>query len=93
MTPEKIENERWAFSTELLPVTSALIRALRYDDRQHLLEVVFQNGRVYHYVNVPAGVYQNLLNAGSPGRYFATHIRNLYPYWRLHRLPRRKKNA
>ncbi|HEX9075850.1 MAG TPA: KTSC domain-containing protein [Anaerolineae bacterium] len=88
-----IEDERWHFDVELAPVESDVIRAMRYDRTQHLLEIVFKNGRVYQYVSVPAEVYANLSRAGSKGRYFTKYIRNIYPYWRLHRVPRRKKTG
>jgi hypothetical protein len=88
-----VEDERWNFGSELAPVESDAIRAMRYDRTQHLLEIVFRNGRVYQYVSVPAEVYANLLKAGSKGRYFTRYIRNNYPYWRLHRVLRRKKTS
>ncbi len=86
-----IEHERWSFPTDLVPVESQVIRAVRYDRDRRVLEVVFRNGRPYHYVNVPPAEYDNLLRSRSKGRYFLNNIRNAYPYWRLHRSVRPKK--
>jgi hypothetical protein len=77
--------ERWKFPSELIPVSSRMMRALRYDDGARLLEIVFKNGRIYQFVSVPPEQYRNLLNAVSKGRYFQENLRGKYPYWRLHR--------
>ncbi len=87
---ETTNHERLKFSSELVPFESSMIRAVRYDDRQHVLEIIFQNGRPYHYVHVPPEEFENLMNAKSKGSYFARNIRNTYPYWRFHRSARRK---
>ncbi len=81
--------ERWTFDGDLVPVESTMLRAVRYDSTGHVLEVVFRNGRPYHFVNVPPNEYENLLSASSKGRYFLNHIRDAYPYWRFHRARRR----
>lgn len=88
-----IEDERWNFTTDLVPVESTLIQGMRYDPTHYLLEIVFRNGGVYQYIAVPPNVYERLANARSKGTFFGIHIRNIYPYWRLHRLTRRKKSV
>ncbi len=87
------DNERWHFATSPVPVESSMIRSLRYDPAERLLEVVFLNGRAYQFVNVPQEVYQHLLEARSKGRYFLGHIRGVYPYWRSHRARRSRVEA
>lgn len=77
--------ERWQFPTEPEPIESSMLRTMRYDPKEHLLEVVFRNGRAYQFVNVPPEIYEHLHTAQSKGRYFLAHIRNQYPFWRLHR--------
>ncbi len=74
---------------ETVPSTS--IHAIGYDESTQALEIVFTTGGIYRFVNVPPQEYQALMKAESKGRYFQTNIRNLYPYWRLHRPQRRKK--
>ncbi len=82
-------DERWNFEGEPVPVESSMLRAVRYDPAGRVLEVVFRNGRPYHFVNVPPDEYDHLLKASSRGRYFLNHIRDVYPYWRFHGARRR----
>ncbi|MGI5938045.1 KTSC domain-containing protein, partial [Methanoculleus thermophilus] len=51
-------------------VESTNIKSVGYDPEDEVLEVEFHSGGVYHYVGVPAEVYEGLLNARSKGRYF-----------------------
>ena len=59
-------------------VTSSNLYAVGYDESSGTLQVEFRNGSIYEYYNVPASVYQGLLDAPSKGRYFYAHIRNTY---------------
>ncbi|HQD26546.1 MULTISPECIES: KTSC domain-containing protein [Methanoculleus] len=61
-------------------VESTNIKSVGYDPEDEVLEVEFHSGGVYHYVGVPAEVYEGLLNARSKGRYFGDFIRLRYPY-------------
>ncbi len=85
---ETSSGERWSFATELTPVRSSMIHAMRYDGRARLLEIVFKNGRTYQFVNVPPEEYARFQSAGSKGRYFQQNIRGVYSYWRFHRVRR-----
>jgi hypothetical protein len=51
-----------------------------YDPRGHVLEIEFRNGGLYHYLDVPNGEHQRLLDAESHGTYFNARIRNRYPF-------------
>lgn len=51
-------------------VESRSLRELGYDPDEQALEVLFHNGSVYRYEQVPAEVVQALLEADSLGRYF-----------------------
>ena len=59
-------------------VASSNIAAVDYDADTLTLTIQFKSGRSYSYAHVPAGEYQNLLNAQSVGRYFAQNIKNVY---------------
>ena len=59
-------------------VASSVIAEVRYDDDRELLEVLFHNGRVYRYLDVPAAEFQALIGADSVGRYFNQEIRTRY---------------
>ncbi len=49
------------------------------------LEVEFRSGWIYHYDNVPEGVYQALIGSTSAGTYFDRHIDGTYPHRRISR--------
>ena len=69
---------------ERLPVKSTNIAAVGYDSELKVLEVEFVNsGAVYQYYGVPAEVYQDLMDASSPGRYFSQNIINTYTHARM----------
>lgn len=53
------------------------------DAQSGTLEVEFRRGVVYQYPDVPAHVYQGLLFAASPGRYFRANIHDVYEGQRI----------
>ena len=61
----------------LVPVVSSNLAAVGYDPAAGEMQIQFRNGRLYAY-RVPLSVYENLMNAGSKGRYFAYYIRWRY---------------
>lgn len=63
---------------ERQPVTSSNLKSVGYDPETRILEIEFQRGQVYHYQGVPQEVYDGLMAAESPGRYFASEIRPTY---------------
>jgi hypothetical protein len=63
-------------------VVSSNLRSVGYDEAARVLEVEFQNGRVYRYLDVPREVYEELMSADSLGRYFNEYIRESYQYSR-----------
>ncbi|MGH9907094.1 MAG: KTSC domain-containing protein [Pyrinomonadaceae bacterium] len=63
-----------------------MLRAVGYDRRTHEMEVVFNSGDAYCYVNVPISKYTALLKAKSKGTYMQEHIIDVFPYHRLKRV-------
>ncbi len=61
-------------------VTSSNLKSVGYDRAQRLLEIEFQNGRVYRYHGVPPEEYEALMQADSKGRYFIGNIRDAYQH-------------
>jgi hypothetical protein len=59
---------------------STAIREIDYDEAWETLTVVFTDGRVYKYWNVPSEIYAGFLYASSAGSYFNANIRNEYSY-------------
>lgn len=76
---------------QLETVESSTIHAIGYDESSHTMEVIFNNGGIYVFVDVPPAEYKAFLKAESKGRHFNANIRNFYPYWRLHRQPKQRK--
>lgn len=69
---------------QLETTNSRAIHAIGYDPERLLLEVVFNTGRIYQFVNVPPEEYTALRDAESKGLYFSSHIRDAYAYWSFH---------
>ena len=63
-----------------LTVNSSHIAAAGYDPKEHILEVEFAAGQVYHYYDVPQDVYDGLVAASSPGTYFYAYVSKQYRY-------------
>jgi len=64
-------------------VASSNITSIGYDETTQTLEVEFLNGTLYQYYNVPPNMYEQLMQAGSKGRFVNTYIKNAYPYSRV----------
>ena len=63
------------------PVSSSDIANIGYDNGT--LYIAFISGGVYSYTGVPESIFQNLMSAGSHGKYFHANIKNNYPYSRI----------
>jgi hypothetical protein len=61
-------------------VDSKSLRKVGYDAERRLLQVQFQNRSVYQYFEVPAAVYQELMQAPSKGSYFNRFIRPRFDF-------------
>ena len=53
----------------LNPVDSEMLQYVGYDAKQKILEVVFNSGDRYQYLEVPASVYEELMSADSSVQY------------------------
>lgn len=63
-----------------IPVESEAVRSVGYDPRPRVLQVEFENGAIYHYLDVPEPEYQALLRAESIGRFVTHRIKANYRY-------------
>src|SRR5512145_1713686 len=61
-----------------LPVKSTSLAAIAYESPRQRLHIHFQDRSVYTYFDVPAHVYQQLLEAPSKGLYFNAWIRGKF---------------
>jgi len=64
----------------IIAVDSTSLRTVGYDAERQLLRIEFQNGSIYHYFDVPATVYQELMQAPSKGAYFNRSIRPIFDF-------------
>lgn len=64
-------------------VSSSNINSVGYDPTSQILEIEFNYGGIYQYLNVPQLVFDNLMSAGSIGGYHAQYIKNDYPFNKL----------
>ncbi len=68
---------------ERYTVASSNIASIGYDAGTETLDVEFLSGAIYQYYNVPQNMYEQLMQAGSKGRFLNTYIKNAYPYSRV----------
>jgi hypothetical protein len=61
-----------------LPVNSTALAAVGYSRSLRALEIEFQNGAVYRYLNVDPPVYEAFLKAPSKARFYDQNIRRKY---------------
>ncbi len=59
----------------LLRPESSAIQSFRYDAASRRLQVEFQHGAVYDYLDVPPEVYEEMKAASSKGEYFNTSVK------------------
>lgn len=59
---------------------STVIRSFRYDRNRRELRIVFQNGRAYRYLDVPADIPAALRGARSKGQFFNQNVRSAFRY-------------
>ena len=63
-----------------IPVESSNLKSVGYED--NVLEIEFLDGGVYQYFDVPAALYEGLIQADSAGKYFWANIRGAFRYAR-----------
>lgn len=68
---------------ERYSVASSNIASIGYDASSQILEVEFLSGTIYQYYGVPENMYDQLMQAGSKGRFLNTYVKNAYGYSRV----------
>lgn len=64
---------------ERITVQSTNIISIGYESDSSTLEIEFRGGGIYQYFGVPQSAYDDFINAGSKGKFFAQNIKNVYP--------------
>ena len=72
---------------------STVIRSFEYDEESQTLLIVFQSGRRYEYLDVPAELIKELRGAFAKGEFFNKHIRSRYIYRELNDVACRDRRA
>jgi hypothetical protein len=62
----------------LTVVESSMVHAVGYDRVTRTMEVVFNDGGIFFYQDVPRAVYEGLLAADSKGRYMRDSVIDTY---------------
>ena len=64
-------------------VSSSSIRSVGYDERNRVLEVEFNDGRINQYSGVSAEVHRRLMSAPSIVSYFRDNLEESFPAKRV----------
>ena len=62
---------------------SSNIKHIAYQPQFKVMQVIFENGRIYWYYQVPREVYDAFISAQSKGTYFWSNIKNKYTFKRI----------
>jgi len=62
---------------------SSVVRAIKYDEPSHTLQVVYVSGNIYEYKEVPPAVYEKMRSATSKGTFLNTKIKGHYDYQKI----------
>ena len=65
---------------EMTYVDSSNIEQIGYDSDKTELHVVFKDGSLYVYNDVPVQIYEELLGAPSKGSYLNREVKGVYNY-------------
>ena len=67
---------------DITPLSSSNLSGAGYDPESREMTVIFTSGGEYVYSEVDQATFDGLLQAPSPGRYFAQNIRGVFSYRR-----------
>lgn len=59
-------------------ISSSAIKFADYKAEAKELSITFSSGRTYTYFNVPLSIYDGLIGAQSPGRFYNDYIKDKY---------------
>ena len=69
---------------EMKDVTgSSQVKQVGYDDKEHVLAVMFHSGATYHYKGVSADTHKKMMKAESIGKFLHLHVKGKHPH-KLH---------
>jgi len=59
-------------------MNSSFLREARYDEKTRTLTIELARGGSYVHQDVPKEVYEDLMRAASPGRFYNSEIKGVY---------------
>lgn len=65
--------------TTMIPLVSSVVKEAGYDRARRKMYLRLGDSGVYDYCNVPAEIFEGLVRAKSPGKFFHEHIDGRYP--------------
>lgn len=69
---------------EMIGVPSANLSAVGYDEQNETMEIEFDyHGELYRFFSISKDLFETMMNAHTPGKFFYHNIRLAYPYVRL----------
>ena len=72
----------WEVRMRTFNVVSENIEEIAYDDCRSVLRVVFKDGSIYEYVNVPLSVFEAFSKTRSKGKFLHRSIKGRYRFVR-----------
>ena len=63
----------------MIPLSSSNLASCDYSEETRTLTITFHSGDTWSYSDVDKSIYEGLVAASSPGRYFYRQIKGLYP--------------
>jgi KTSC domain len=63
-----------------IPIQSSALISVGYDSDSQLLQVEFNDGRIYDYFDVPASVHTEWMRSESKGQFFNATFRGRFRY-------------
>jgi len=64
-------------------VVSSNVKEIGYDPNLSILEVMFDEGHIYHFFGVPEYLYRQLMESPSIGQFLHENIKYNYRYQRI----------
>ncbi len=64
-------------------VNSSMIASIGYDSKTFVLEIEFNSGALWQYSDVEKSIFNKMMKADSPGRFFLDSIQDCYDEIRL----------
>jgi len=64
-------------------IKSSNLKSAKYDTENKNLEITFNNGSVYEYIDVPWNIFTRLRMSESQGKFFNSDISKKYEYKKI----------